>query len=131
MRNCFLILFFGIIFSILFYRVFISDEVFPWNRDKAIETALKWGGLEKLPEKIDLIKVEKKGSIFTRQFIVEFSSEDAEIKKWINKSKTLKNNNPILKNKRTIYNIIPGEEGALGGKVEIVKNKVLINISWS
>jgi hypothetical protein len=115
----------------LIYLNFFSNIVFPWRKDDAINTTLSWGGLYKLPEHIENLEIEQRGSAFSRQFIIKFSSGSKEIQKWILNSKRLKNNVPKINYKTKIYEIYPGENGAMGGKVEIDGLKVLINISWS
>ncbi|MNK62699.1 hypothetical protein D3C87_818860 [compost metagenome] len=103
----------------------------PWNKDEVIKTTLKWGGLKELPTNSEIITLEKRGSIFTRQFIIEFVSSENEIKNWIKKSKRLKNNQPKSDTNKMIYEIYPGEDDSFGGKVEIKKDTVKINMSWS
>lgn len=89
------------------------------------------GGLSELPIDAENIEIERRGSMFTRQYIIEFNSSEAEIEKWIEKSKRLKNNIPKTEGKAKVYEIYPGEEEAMGGKVKIEKDKVSINMSWS
>lgn len=115
----------------LIYLNFFSNIVFPWRKEEVIKTTLSWGGLYKLPENIENLEIEQRGSAFSRQFIIKFSSDQKEIQKWILNSKRLKNNVPKINYKTKIYEIYPGENGAMGGKVEIEGIKVLINISWS
>ena len=123
-------LIFVIIIAVI-YLNFFSNIVFPWRKDEAINTTLSWGGLYKLPENIENFEIEQRGSAFTRQFIIKFSSNPKEIQKWILNSKRLKNNAPKINYKTKIYEIYPGENGAMGGKVEIEGAKVFINISWN
>ena len=120
-----------VIILALIYLNFFSNIVFSWKKKDAIETTQNWGGLSNLPSSIENIKVEQKGSMFTRQFIVEFNANPKEIQKWIINSKRLKNNIPKINYKTEIYEIHPGEKGAFGGKVEIEGTKVLINMSWN
>jgi len=114
------------------YINYFSPFVMPWQREDAIKSALSWGQLEKLPENAEIIDMEKRGSIFTRQFIIEFESSELEIKKWILKSKGFKNNIPKTIKNTKIYLIYPKEDlQSSGGKVEITGNRVLMNMSWS
>jgi len=119
------------VFVALIYLNFFSNIVFPWQKKDAIETSLNWGGLSNLPSSIGNIDVEQKGSMFTRQFIVKFYSDQKDIQNWITNSKRLKSKVPKINNKTKVYEIYPGENGALGGKVEIEGTKVLINMSWN
>jgi hypothetical protein len=103
----------------------------PWQKEEAIEAALSWGKLEKLPNDAEIIHLEKRGPMFTRQFIIEFKSSESQIKKWMLKSKGFKKSTLEVKNKTKIFQIHPKELQSYGGKVEIKGNKVLINMSWS
>jgi len=126
------------IFSILvllgmffLYIIWFSPFVMPWQREDVIKCALSWGQLEKLPDNAEIVSMEKRGSIFTRQFIIEFESSESEINKWMHQSKGFQNNIPkIIKNTK-VYEIHPKSLQSYGGRVEITGNKVLINMSWS
>jgi hypothetical protein len=113
------------------YLNYFSTFVMPWQKKEVIETTLFWGGLNELPKNAEFINMEKRGSMFTRQFIIEFTSDKEDITNWKNQSKRLKNKIPKIKSKTEIFEIHPGENGAYEGKVEIEGNKVKINISWS
>jgi len=121
----------AIIFIVSFYIIFCSNYVMPWNKDETIKTTLKWGGLKELPKNSKIITLEKRGSIFTRQFIIEFISPENDIKNWIKSSKRLKNNPPKFDSNKTIYEIYPGEDDSYGGKVEIKNDTIKINMGWS
>lgn len=122
------VLFLGMFFL---YLNFFSPLVMPWQKEEAIEAALSWGQLEKLPEDAEIIHLEKRGSMFTRQFIIEFTSSETEIKKWILKSKGFRKSELKIKEGIKVYEIHPKDGDAYGGKVEVKQNKVLINMSWS
>ena len=113
------------------YFNFFSSIVFPWQKAEAIKTTLNWGGLAELPKEAENLSVEKSGSIFTRAFTIEFNADQKEIKNWILNSKRLKNNKPKVKGVNEIYEIYPGENESLGGKVSIKKGKITIRMSWS
>ncbi|CAM4018253.1 hypothetical protein FLAN108750_05440 [Flavobacterium antarcticum] len=129
------ILFFIFIIGILSCGIFVvgyfANIVFPWQREESIEATIEMGGLSQLPKNIENVEIEKRGSTFTRQYIIEFDSNQIEIQRWIENSKRLKNAIPKFKGKTKVYEIYPGENGAMGGKVEIKNNRVLINMSWS
>ena len=110
---------------------YFTNVIFPWERTKSIQEAIDMGGLSELPIEAENIEIEKRGSMFTRQYVIEFDCTEAEIEKWIDKSKRLKNNIPKIEGKTKIYEIYPGEKGAMGGKVKIEKSKVSVNMSWS
>ncbi|HQF47349.1 MAG TPA: hypothetical protein PLO52_04455 [Flavobacterium alvei] len=120
-----------VIIIALTYLNFFSNIVFPSRKDEAIITTLSWGGLNKLPEHIKNLEIEQRGSAFTRKFIIKFSCNEKEIQNWVTNCERLKNNIPKINNKTKVYEIYPGENGAIGGKVEIEETKVLINMSWN
>lgn len=123
-----ILLFLG--FSFIYLNYF-SSFVMPWDREEAIEAALSWGKLDKLPKDADITNMEKRGSIFTRQFIIEFTSSESEIKNWILKSKGFKGVEPGIKDGTKIYEIHPKDLQSYGGRVKIKGNTVYINMSWS
>jgi hypothetical protein len=113
---------------------FILDEmvVLPSKRQKVIQTTLDWGGLADLPINLEEVHIEKRGSIFTRQFILEFEfNSQSEVDKWIIQSKRLRTLNPIIKGNSKVYEIYPGELDSYGGIIEISGKKVRIDMSWS
>lgn len=103
----------------------------PWQKEGAIECILIWGGLHEIPKDAEITSLRKYGSMFTRQFKIEFTSSPSEIKKWILESKRLKNNKPEIENGNKVYNIHPGELNSYGGEVKIKGNTVFISMSWS
>ncbi|MHC0440370.1 hypothetical protein [Flavobacterium sp. 3-210] len=122
------VLFLGMFFL---YLNFFSSFVMPWQKKDAINASLSWGQLNELPKDAVIFHLEKRGSMFTRQFIIEFTSSKPAIKNWILKSRGFKNVKPEIKNGIKTYEIHPRDSDALGGKVEIEGNRVLINMSWS
>jgi hypothetical protein len=123
----------SILFAVLAYAYlnFFSSFVFPWQKAEAIKTTLNWGGLAELPKELENLSVEKSGSMFTRTFIIEFNANQREIENWILNSKRLKANKPKIEGENETYEIYPGENESLGGKVNIEKGKVTIKMSWS
>ncbi|MEO0768151.1 MAG: hypothetical protein AAFY72_01760 [Cyanobacteria bacterium J06649_4] len=53
------------------------------NRQSAINTSLAWTLMSPLPESAEQIDVEVGGSMFTREFKVEFRASEADIKDWL------------------------------------------------
>ncbi|MEN2401192.1 hypothetical protein GKZ90_0015495 [Flavobacterium sp. MC2016-06] len=113
------------------YLDYFSSFVMPWQKEDAIKCTLLWGGLREFPKDAAIIKIRKYGSLFTRQFKIEFTSSKPEIEKWILESKRLKKNIPEIKGKTKIYQIHPGEDDSYGGEVKIEGNTVYISMSWS
>lgn len=119
-------------FMVITYFFISNSYVLLWEKEDVIQTTLDWGGLTELPDNIENLRIDKKGSMFTRQFIIEFEVDDLnKIDDWIKKSQRLKSNQPKLKDKVKTFEIYPGEDGASGGKVQIEGNKVRIDMSWS
>lgn len=131
MKKTKIIAFIGFLGMVFLYLNFFSSYVMPWQKEEAIQSVLTWGGLAALPENAKIIEIGKYGSMFTRQFKIEFTSSKAEIEKWILKSKRLKSNTPKFQKETKIYQIHPGEFDSYGGEVTIKGNTVFINISWS
>lgn len=111
----------------------VNGIVLPWNRQSAINATKKWGGLSDFPANAKIIEISTSGSAFTRTFDIKFTSDTESIRNWIKISKRLNDNIPTQNNSIDIYDINPGEEGAIGGNVKINWNtlEVTIHISWS
>ncbi len=106
----------------------------PWDRANAIEITLHWGGLAEIPHEHKHLSVRTEGSMFTRTFFVEFELPPEALHKWIASSKRLRNHTPDMKTDGTaLYEIDPGEGGAIGGTVQIdfQKGEVQIKMAWS
>lgn len=118
------------IFIIGFFTYYVSDYVLPWDRAEVINTVQSWGGLSDLPKNATNFEYKKEGSIFTREFTVEFDAPKSEIENWILKSKGLQQKpSKIIKNTRIFE--VRGYENSMGGKVYIKDNHVKINMMWS
>ena len=118
------------IFIIGISLFYFSNFVFPWEKKNVIETTLDWAGISQLPVNNEDISIEKRGSIFSRQFILNFETSNKNIEDWIERETVFKNINPIQKNNSKTYNI-KGKNGSFGGQIIIENRKVLINMSWS
>lgn len=116
----------------LFVFSYFANIVMPWQRAEAIEAALDWGGLHDLPESADIISIDTEGSMFTREFIIEFSCDQTELQNWVEKS-GLNNLERIKEENGVRVYQVPGQSGSIGGKVYIDVNKsyVIIDMSWS
>lgn len=111
---------------------YFANMVMPWQRAEIIETALTWGGLKELPAKAEVISVETKGSMFSREFIIEFECERQSLENWMDENGL---DNPVpteAEDGLRVYQVA-GHEGAIGGKVlvDLEKGKVVIDMSWS
>lgn len=121
-----------IVFIELFVVPYFANIVMPWDRAHAIETALEWGGLNKLPENADIISVDTEGNMFTRGFIIEFNCGQKELEQWIQNSRLTKLTPKTKRNGLKVYQVT-GQEGSMGGVVYIDREKgnVIIDMSWS
>lgn len=121
----------GVLFCIGVYLLVFSSIVFPWDREAVTLAVQEWGGLASFPGNISDVSMSKSGSPFTRTYEIEFDSDATSVEKWIQQSKRLKNNKPMLENNVKIYEVYPGEEESYGGTVTIKGNHVAIKMSWS
>ncbi|HAH51767.1 MAG TPA: hypothetical protein DF712_10525 [Balneola sp.] len=132
-----LLIFLALITIATLYFYISFNVVLPWNESNAIETTLTWGGLAPLPSNSNLLAVETEGSPFTREFTIEFLCSENCINSWIENSKRLRENEfTITRDGSRLYEILPGEDGAFGGKVFVKKlssdsYNIKINMSWS
>lgn len=112
---------------------YFSNTVMPWSKSNAIETAFSWGGLGNLPANATDVAVEKKGTAFSREFIVTFKCNNNDINGWILKSPGMANViSKDISSGKTRYHI-PGKNGAIGGTVIIDRpnRTVVVDMSWS
>jgi hypothetical protein len=113
----------------LYGGAWLANVTFPWQRAEAIATALAWGGLAELPPEAEIVRVERRGSPFTRQFVVVFRS--AQPDRWVRASRRLRDRPPETRRGRTVYEVNPGEGNSIGGTVALVGNQATISMSWS
>lgn len=122
-----------VLFIGLFIVPYFANIVMPWERADAIEAALEWGDLADLPDNADDISIGTKGSMFTREFIIEFSSDKKTIDEWILQSKGLKDAEVTKGDNGVVSYQVDGNGGAIGGTVTIdeTSGRVIIDMSWS
>lgn len=119
-----------LIFIIGFFIYYTSDYVLPWDRVEVINTVQTWGGLSDLPKNATNFEYKKEGTMFTREFTVEFDAPKSEIENWILKSKGLQQKRVEIIQGTKIFEV-RGYENSMGGKVYIKDNHVKINMMWS
>lgn len=107
-----------------------TNIVMPWDKNESKKSVQVWGGLAEFPVNAENFEYEQRGSMFTRQFIIEFDAPKTEIDDWILKSKGLHQKTPVIDGNSKIYEV-RGYENSIGGKVEIKNRHVRINMSWS
>ena len=116
-----------VLFIGLFVVPYFANIVMPWDRSNAIATAIAWGGFASLPASAEVIAVETKGSMFTRQFIIKFNCEKKDIDGWVFRSK-LNRLTPTRHEDLEVYDV-PGQQGSIGGRVYIDhENNELLSI---
>ena len=119
---------------VLFVVPYFANIVMPWQKSNAIKTALGWVGISRLPPHAKNVSVKTKGSMFTRQFILEFYSDSTEFKDWIQQVPKIKGSPPTMLTDATIeYEVRPGENGSNGGTIKLNKltGQVIIDVSQS
>ena len=102
------------------------------DNSEEIRIAREWANLAPLPETTD-VKVETKGSSFTREFVITFTATGDDIKAWIAKSPGTKDVFPIKNDKgEWVYRIKPAS-GAQFAEVTISADgsTVKIRTYWS
>jgi hypothetical protein len=122
-----------VLFIGLFVVPYFANIVMPWQRADAIEAALEWGDLADLPDNADDISIGTEGSMFTREFIIEFSCDKKTIDDWVLQSKGLKDAAVHKGDNGVVSYQVDGHEGAIGGTVTIDEEngRVIIDMSWS
>lgn len=129
-----IILLVGLLLVILVVTIVSTNDVMPWNKAEAIETTLSWGSLANIPKTAQNLVVKTKGGALSRQFIIEFTTDETSLEAWVNASSRLKQATPKTNSTNNLfYDIHPGENNSFGGSVTIDKilHKVTIDMSWS
>lgn len=102
------------------------------DNSEEIQITREWANLAPLPEATDL-KVETKGSSFTREFIVTFTAKSDDIKKWIATSPGTKDVSPTKNDKgELVYRIKPAGRAQFAEvTISADGTKVKIRTYWS
>lgn len=102
------------------------------NYHGALKVTRKWARLNEFPTTAKNLNVQTQGSIFTREFTVEFSAPLADIEQWLSESPGTENVVPTIEGKIRIYKIAPGD-GAQHAELELDESSghVKINTYWS
>ena len=102
------------------------------NYHSAIEATKEWAQLSDFPSSATNLSVKTQGSMFTREFTVEFNAPIADVEKWLNESPGTKGVTPAIDGKIRIYDIEPGG-GAQHAELELDEStgRVRINTYWS
>ncbi|KPL02365.1 MAG: hypothetical protein AMK75_02895 [Planctomycetes bacterium SM23_65] len=64
----------------------VLDPGSPWNRESTMQTVRSWTRLAPLPSSARQLKIETRGSMFTREFIVTFEASSADVSRWLEAS---------------------------------------------
>ena len=112
---------------------YVLDHDSPHNQASAIEAVREWARLAPLPESATGLDIQTTGTMFTREFNIEFTAPAADILAWLEKSP-----GPSAAKLRqdpdgtVIYEIDAGG-GAQFAEVRVLKNGTIVRIKafWS
>lgn len=110
--------------GILFYR--------QYDRNEIISGTQEWANRAPFPEDAKIVSIEKKGSAFTREFVIKFTASEEDIQKWLNDSPGTSSISPEANDDIEKYSIEP-EGGAQFAEViyNRTTNEVTIRVYWS
>lgn len=102
------------------------------NYHTAIETTKEWARLNEFPENATNLTVDRDGSLFTVEFVVEFRAPLADIEKWLQESPGTTSVAPTVLDGVRRYPINPGG-GAQFAELEVNEKTghVRIRTYWS
>ena len=102
------------------------------NQESAIATTREWARLAPFPASAQHLRVETRGSMFTREFVITFDAPAADVIKWLQNSPGPASTQPAAEGTTSVYEFTPGG-GANDAKVryEPATGKVTIDTSWS
>ena len=113
--------------------LYFSNVVLPWEKKEIVAIAIEWGDLADLPSNAEILMIEKRGSAFTRQFVINFSCNSSDFNTWVEQSKGLKSVLPTKIVDDIIKYVVQNHDLGTFGYVTFNRkeNIVQINISWS
>ncbi len=102
------------------------------NYYSAIEATKEWARLNDFPATATNLTVETEGSMFTREFTIQFDAPLSDIQIWLNESPGTKDVVPTINGNTGKYSIEPGG-GALHAELDLDESTghVTINAYWS
>ena len=102
------------------------------NYYSAIEATKEWARLNDFPATATNLTVETEGSMFTREFTIQFDAPLSDIQIWLNESPGTKDVVPTINGNTGKYSIEPGG-GALHAELDLDESTghVTINTYWS
>jgi hypothetical protein len=102
------------------------------NRRSAITTTILWARLAPFPQQARHVRVDVKGSMFTREFVISFDSPPVVIQQWIASSPGPASARRVVTGPITTYAITPGGGAAFAElKVDKGMSHVVIRSFWS
>ena len=102
------------------------------NRQSAIDAASTWAKVAPIPASAQNVRVDVKGSMFTREFVITFDAPLAAIRQWVAASPGPSSAAPSTVGSITTYAITPdGGAGFAEVKVDSGANRVVIRAYWS
>ena len=98
----------------------------------ALAATKEWARLNEFPATATNFRVETRGNMFTRGFVVQFDAPLADIDTWLNESPGTRKVTPTLQGRVRKYSIEPGG-GAQHAELELdeTNGHVTINTYWS
>jgi hypothetical protein len=100
--------------------------------ESALDTTREWAQLDDFPASATDIRVEAKGSMFTREFVVTFTAPLDDINAWLDSSPGTAGVTPAADGAIRKYDIQPGG-GAAHAELEVddAQETVRIRTYWS
>jgi hypothetical protein len=101
------------------------------NRQE-VEIALRWSRMAPIPKEATDLKVGTDGSMFTREFKVEFVLPSISIQRWLDASAGIRNSSSEVTGNEERFRIHPAD-GAQFAEVRVDRKsgKIRIHASWS
>ncbi len=102
------------------------------NYYSALDATKEWSRLNDFPTTAKDFTVEAEGSMFTREFTIQFDAPLSDIEIWLNESPGTREVTPTINGNLRIYMIEPGG-GAQHAELDLDENtgRVRINAYWS
>lgn len=124
------IIFIGVIF---FSRFSSLDTMVYRNKDKMIESTLRWGRLAPFPKNAENFVITTEGGPFTRSFRAKFNASEGIIRLWVKNSPGFGDaKREVMAAGKEKYIINPGDGAGYAEVVIDYANKhVEIYVSWS
>jgi hypothetical protein len=74
---------------------FVFDAESPLNRESVVSATREWARLDPFPSSTRNMRLETTGSLFSREFAVEFDAPKADVQKWLSSSPGTSESTPL------------------------------------